>query len=35
VRRTQREVTPGDVLSLRLAVAGGATVLLEPLSNQD
>ncbi|MTV37709.1 glycoside hydrolase family 97 protein [Duganella radicis] len=31
LRRSQREVTPDEVLSLRLAPAGGAAVLLEPL----
>ncbi|NVM74453.1 alpha-glucosidase [Duganella sp. SG902] len=30
LRHTRREVTPADVLSLRLALAGGAVVLLEP-----
>ena len=30
LRHTRREVTPADVLSLRLAPAGGAVVLLEP-----
>jgi len=31
VRRVEREVTAADVLSLRLASAGGAAVILEPL----
>jgi len=35
LRRTQREVTAADVLSLRLAPAGGAAVVLEPLSSHD
>jgi alpha-glucosidase len=32
VRRVQREVTADDVLSLRLAPAGGAAAILEPLA---
>jgi alpha-glucosidase len=31
VRRTERKVTRKDVLSLSLAAAGGAAVVLEPL----
>jgi len=32
LRRTEREVKPGDVLPLRLATAGGAAVILEPIN---
>ncbi|MBW8899576.1 MAG: glycoside hydrolase family 97 catalytic domain-containing protein, partial [Massilia sp.] len=32
--RVEREVTAGDVLKLRLASAGGATVILEPLERK-
>jgi alpha-glucosidase len=32
--RSQRTVSRGDVLTLRLAVAGGAAVVLEPLGNE-
>lgn len=32
LRRTEREVKPGDVLPLRLAAAGGAAVILEPIN---
>jgi alpha-glucosidase len=30
VRRTERDVKAGDMLTLKLAAAGGAAVILEP-----
>jgi alpha-glucosidase len=34
LQRTEREVKAGDVLPLRLATAGGAAVILEPMNGK-